>query len=256
MIIKRISEGIKNQDWFVVTIEIMIVVVGIFIGLQVDDWNNVRVFQQKETVLLHELKRELEASILLTDGRINSFEQATEAGRRSLTFLSSGTSCNTDCWSILVDFMHASQWQSTDVRKSTYENMRFLGMPSNRDITDAVENYLLTTTTNVEYYAVLPFYRTLVRRLIPLEIQEYYWEHCYSTLNGLETYIMDCPKSEVIADDFTTQAVKSIVGNTEIKPTLTGWTSYIIAAPTSLGDQNTVAKLAISLIDAELQDRQ
>ncbi|MFT4630918.1 MAG: hypothetical protein ACI8PV_002051, partial [Dinoroseobacter sp.] len=39
MIIRRLTESIKQQDWFVATIEIMIVVVGIFIGLQVDDWN-------------------------------------------------------------------------------------------------------------------------------------------------------------------------------------------------------------------------
>ncbi len=39
MIIKRLATGIKNQDWFVVIVEVMIVVVGIFIGLQVDDWN-------------------------------------------------------------------------------------------------------------------------------------------------------------------------------------------------------------------------
>jgi hypothetical protein len=31
MIIKRLAKGIRSQDWFVVTVEIMIVVVGIFI---------------------------------------------------------------------------------------------------------------------------------------------------------------------------------------------------------------------------------
>ncbi|MFT6711024.1 MAG: hypothetical protein ACJATO_001406, partial [Arenicella sp.] len=30
--------------------------------------------------------------------------------------------------------MHASQWQATQVRKATYENMLVLGMPSNRII--------------------------------------------------------------------------------------------------------------------------
>ena len=48
MIIKRIAQGIKNQDWFVVTIEVMIVVVGIFIGLQVTDWNEARKEKQSE----------------------------------------------------------------------------------------------------------------------------------------------------------------------------------------------------------------
>jgi len=254
MIIKRIAEGIKAQDWFVVIVEVMIVVVGIFIGLQVDDWNKERTFHQTETELLNELKRELEASILLTEGRLSSYKQAAEAGSRSLNFISSGTSCDTECWPILLDFMHASQWQGVQVRKSTYENMRTLGMPSNRAIIDAVEAYLSTTRSNVEFYAVLPYYRSLVRRLIPLEIQEYYWEHCYSAVNGLEYYKRDCLMA--VADDFTSQIVENIVGNIEIKPHLTEWTSSIISTPSSLGDQNIAAQLAISLIDAELDHRQ
>ena len=39
MIFRRMSEALSKQDWFVVLIEIIVVVVGIFIGLQVDDWN-------------------------------------------------------------------------------------------------------------------------------------------------------------------------------------------------------------------------
>ena len=225
MIIRRIAEGIKAQDWVVVVIEVMVVVVGIFIGLQVDDWKQEQTFHQSETELLHELKLELESSIILTEGRENAYKQAAEAGSRSLNFIASGTSCESECWPILLDFMHASQWQGTQVRKSTYENMRTLGMPSNRAIINAVESYLLTTRSNVEYYSVLPYYRSLVRRLIPLDIQSYYWEHCYSAVNGLEFYKLDCPKFG--ADDFTSQLVENIVGNMEIEPHLTEWTSAI-----------------------------
>ena len=254
MIIKRIAEGIKAQDWFVVVLEVMIVVVGIFLGLQVDDWNKERTFHQTETELLTELKRELEASILLTEGRLDSYMQAASAGSRSLDFISSSTSCDTECWPILLDFMHASQWQGTQVRTSTYESMRTMGMPSNRVIIDALEAYLATTTSNVEYYAGLPYYRSLVRQLIPLEIQRYYWENCYSAANGLEYYDLDCQKFD--DDALTSQIVQDIVANIEIKPHLTEWASAIIDAPASLGDQNIAAQMAISLIDKELGHRQ
>ena len=42
MILRRLAEAIQQQNWFVVLLEVMIVVVGIFIGLQVDDWNQER----------------------------------------------------------------------------------------------------------------------------------------------------------------------------------------------------------------------
>lgn len=42
MIIRRLGQAIAQQDWFVVLIELLVLVVGIFIGLQVDDWNQAR----------------------------------------------------------------------------------------------------------------------------------------------------------------------------------------------------------------------
>ncbi len=42
MILRRLAEGVRQQDWFTVVVEVLIVVVGIFLGLQVDDWNEGR----------------------------------------------------------------------------------------------------------------------------------------------------------------------------------------------------------------------
>jgi hypothetical protein len=39
MIIRRFITALRQQDWTTVTIEFLIVVAGIFVGLQVDDWN-------------------------------------------------------------------------------------------------------------------------------------------------------------------------------------------------------------------------
>ena len=43
MILRRLAESIRKQEWFTVVLEVLIVVVGIFIGLQVDEWNRARV---------------------------------------------------------------------------------------------------------------------------------------------------------------------------------------------------------------------
>lgn len=46
MIIKRLAEAIKHQSWFTVFIEVVTIVIGIFVGLQVDSWNDRRLRQQ------------------------------------------------------------------------------------------------------------------------------------------------------------------------------------------------------------------
>ena len=42
MILRRISHAFRKQDWFTVLIETLIVVFGVFIGLQVNNWNEAR----------------------------------------------------------------------------------------------------------------------------------------------------------------------------------------------------------------------
>lgn len=76
MIIKRLVIGIKNQDWFVVLVEVMIVVVGIFIGLQVDDWNEARKELIIEKSFLERLSQDLKNDIIqINRGRELSLER-------------------------------------------------------------------------------------------------------------------------------------------------------------------------------------
>ncbi|MEM5518632.1 hypothetical protein WNY37_16865 [Henriciella sp. AS95] len=42
MILQRLATSIRKQDWFTVAIETLIVVFGVFIGLQVSNWNEAR----------------------------------------------------------------------------------------------------------------------------------------------------------------------------------------------------------------------
>lgn len=58
MILRRISENLRSQNWFTVAIEFVIVVVGVFVGLQVQDWNDARKERIEEQALLSRLQVE------------------------------------------------------------------------------------------------------------------------------------------------------------------------------------------------------
>ena len=66
MLLRSISKHVKEQNWFAVSLDFFIVVVGVFIGIQVANWNDSRSFKQKETELLIELKEQIESNILTT----------------------------------------------------------------------------------------------------------------------------------------------------------------------------------------------
>jgi len=74
MILRRLADAIRQQNWFTVVLEVLIVVAGIFIGLQVDDWNNFRRDRGDEQHYLNRLHDEIlnaeKLSARLLDRRI------------------------------------------------------------------------------------------------------------------------------------------------------------------------------------------
>ncbi|TNE40599.1 MAG: hypothetical protein EP347_03400 [Alphaproteobacteria bacterium] len=63
MILRRLSKHLLTQDWAAAFIDFIIVVAGIFVGLQVDSWNETRIERNLETRYLERLQQELEADI-------------------------------------------------------------------------------------------------------------------------------------------------------------------------------------------------
>ena len=52
MIIRRLGQAIVHQDWFVVLVELLVLVAGVYIGLQADDWNQGRIDRADEQLFL------------------------------------------------------------------------------------------------------------------------------------------------------------------------------------------------------------
>ena len=42
MILRRLVTSLREQSWLTLVLELVVVVVGIFLGLQVDSWNEAR----------------------------------------------------------------------------------------------------------------------------------------------------------------------------------------------------------------------
>jgi hypothetical protein len=60
MILRRLTDTFRKQDWFTVAVETLIVVLGVFLGLQVNNWNVARVMRADEADLLSRMIVEAE----------------------------------------------------------------------------------------------------------------------------------------------------------------------------------------------------
>jgi hypothetical protein len=87
MILRRIAEALRRQDWSTIVVEILIVVIGILIGLQVDGWN-----ERRETMRLYESALnaflvESTSNRELLDARIQRIEERIPALEKALRHL-------------------------------------------------------------------------------------------------------------------------------------------------------------------------
>ena len=78
MILRRVVQRLKQQEWTAVVIEIAIVVLGVFIGIQVSNWNDDRKEQALEVVYLDRIAGDVRSDVAEIDEilRVSSFRMA------------------------------------------------------------------------------------------------------------------------------------------------------------------------------------
>jgi len=62
VILRRIA-AFRRQDWFTVTLETLMVVLGVFLGLQVNNWNEARADGERSREYLSRIRAELVADM-------------------------------------------------------------------------------------------------------------------------------------------------------------------------------------------------
>lgn len=72
MLLRRVTKHVKEQNWFAVGIDFFIVVMGVFIGMQVANWNASQLERREEAAIIERLQ--------------SDFDRIEEDSARSLVF--------------------------------------------------------------------------------------------------------------------------------------------------------------------------
>lgn len=91
MILRRFSANIRRQDWFALLLDLLIVVVGIYLGLQVDAWNSARQDRVTEREYLERLLADMEESVAEQKQTIADAESSVTAMDYVIDLLSAGS---------------------------------------------------------------------------------------------------------------------------------------------------------------------
>ena len=173
MIFKRAAARLRAQDWVAITIELGIVIIGVFIGIQVSNWNQARLERRETRQMLVRLKPELEY-LLKNSASARAYYRITRGYADTALAGWRGDPRVSDRDFVIAAYQ-ASQIYDTATNNAAWGNI--FGAERLRTIEDPslrsnLAFLMYADTRPTDTRAVDTPYRANVRRIIPVEIQD------------------------------------------------------------------------------------
>jgi hypothetical protein len=179
MIFKRAAAKLRAQDWVAITIELAIVIVGVFLGTQVSNWNATRIEQRETQQMLTRLKPELR-NLLAVYASARSYYRLTRQYATTAFAGWRGDPKVSDREFVIAAYQ-ASQIYATAANNATWatifgaDRLRTIDDPV---IRDNLSFLMYADMSTIDNSAMETPYRVNVRRVIPVEIQDAIRDKC------------------------------------------------------------------------------
>lgn len=180
MILRRVTEHVKAQNWFAVGIDFVIVVVGVFIGIQVSNWNEDREMQRKAVVFTERLTEDLRKEAWGYESVIAYNRETNANQRRVLQALAGEIELSDE--QFLVSAYRATQFRENNRYRATYDELvstGTIGLITDPVLREAAVG--MFTTQFLEEFAQRvrdSEYRQLFRETVPAPVQEALLSQC------------------------------------------------------------------------------
>jgi hypothetical protein len=171
---------VNEQNWFAVAVDLIIVIVGVFIGIQVANWNDAQGDQRLGHYYTVRLITDLENDLAVGKALLKYYDQVLESVEEADRLLSVS---NPDAQAVVVSAYRASEFNNNPTNSATWDQIvssGHIGLLQSSSIERGLsEYYKYQGPLNAGNFRVLDSpYRLTVRSLIPLPIQLAIRESC------------------------------------------------------------------------------
>jgi hypothetical protein len=170
---------LARHDWLHAAIDLVIVIVGVFLGLQANTWNEDRLRQQQGREYRAMLRQDLDTNLGTLVNRRRYYQWVRAEALAAQAGLARPSS--EDGEQFLIDSYQASQMLPWAIKRNTYDQILStgaldeLGSPLLRD---EISNYYVTADVSGANIVFLPPYREILRRVMPYEVQQRVRSRC------------------------------------------------------------------------------
>lgn len=179
MILRRLSQSLKEQNWTAIGIEFILLVGGVFLGIQVSNWNAARVEQLRADELFGRLSDDLESEKNNVEALRDYYKTSSVYANVALRGFEAPDSVDSE--SFVIGAYQASQWQAPISSRSTFEEIVATGavnLVRNQKARALLINYYEYDWSREPSLSSRPQYRELMRGTMPYAVQAAIKETC------------------------------------------------------------------------------
>ena len=226
MPVMKLAHRLRAHDWFAACIEVLIVIAGILIALQVSNWNQDR----QERRVATEYARQLHAELLSDQRNIVStrkfWQKVSDYQAAASLHAETGALAEGSAWKTVLAYYQASQLRPFELEDTTFTELRYAGelrLLGDTGLSKALADYYRQTGAGMigEILRHDPVYRSQVRGLTPYSVQEYIWAKCWRQLAGADQELIDCPSP--ISEEAAAKLLQVYRGDEELLKNLRFW---------------------------------
>jgi hypothetical protein len=180
MLLRRVIEHVRHQEWTAIFIDLVIVVVGVFIGLQVSNWNEDRATARRAAVFTERLRADLREEAWGYEMQVGYYGDVYDHSRRALDAITAKAPLPDE--QLLIAAYRATQYNGNTRRRATYDELTsrgeigLIGDGALRDIAQFV--YTSTMFDDIVREGQESQYRQWFRLSIPHDVQQALSDAC------------------------------------------------------------------------------
>jgi hypothetical protein len=237
MLLGRVIEHVREQNWTAVGIDFAIVVIGVFVGIQVSNWNEERETSRKGAIFSERLRADLREENWRYQFLNEYYRDVHAAAQKTADALSGKTALSSE--EFLINAYRASQYKQGASRRATYDQLIStgnIGLIQDEDLLrTAVRAYSIATIDHLVREGVESRYRELFRMSIDSDVQRTLGKHCgdryiepgdfkgiaevldYPCTTGLPGTVIDAAAETLRADPRTLQFLRVRIADLETR---------------------------------------
>ena len=252
MLLRRISDHVKAQNWTAIAIDFVIVVVGVFIGIQVSNWNEGRQNENRTQNYYSRLIDDLDSERRALVARLDYMEVTDRYGHAALAALKDQSAKQTS--QFLVALYQASQIWTYSVQRATYDEILSSGVaetiPDPELRTHLANVYLNAEATRQIIVTTTP-YRQQIRLYLPNDIQSAIRERCDDEYIPTERNLIILKLPESCEFDFSRSQIDDVNAALDEYPLLE---RQLVQRLASIAVRRSAIQAHLQLIDSLIDE--